>query len=121
MSSNQEPLRKYELEYKTKITEETKLKVGDIVQMGTEYLFKLTSVSKCFVTIENIHDRYTAPIFECDGEIVGVYWKVYKTDANAFEFGLTRRKSRKYLIENGFCLRTDLDNIYSVYKCDYLC
>ena len=113
---NQETIRRYSREWKTPITAETTLKVGDIIQMGRESVYKLTSVSKCFVTMEHLNDRST--IFECNGSFVGCVVAVYKIDAKSVD-GFTRRKARKYLIEHGF-LRTDLDNIYSVYEHDYL-
>ena len=114
-----EEIMRYSNSWKTPIDAETKLKVGDIVQIGTETIYRLTSVTKCFVTMECLHQRCTPPIFECEGSVIGVVVKVYKIDANE-EGVFTRRKSRKCLIEKGCYLRTDLDNIYSVCEYDYL-
>ena len=79
--SNQEQLRKYRSQYKTKITEETKLKVGDIVYRLSEDVFMVTSVTKCFITMKYMRPS-APPIFTCEGSIVGCVDYVFKIDTS---------------------------------------
>lgn len=117
--ANQEQLRSYR-QYKTKITEETKLKVGDIVQRLSEEVFMVTSVSKCFITMKEMR-LPTDPIFICEGGIVGCYEYVYKIDASVLPDSKPRRISKKNMIEyEGYYLSTDLQNIYSIVGRDWL-
>ena len=117
--SNQEQLRKYR-QYKTQITEETKLKVGDIIYKLSEDVFKVTSVGECFITMKEIRPS-TAPIFTCYGCIVGCVDYVYKIDANVLPDTKPRRISKKTMINfEGYFLSTDLENIYSITTRDWL-
>jgi hypothetical protein len=118
--SNQEQLIKYRRQYKTKITEETKLKVGDIVIKLSEDVFMVTSVSKCFITMKYMRPS-AAPILTCEGSIVGCVDYVFKIDTGVLPETNPRRISKKKMIEcDCYSVSTDLENIYSITTRDWL-
>ena len=121
--SNQEQLRKYRSQYsqyKTKITEETNIKVGDIVYRFSEDVFMVTSVTKCFITMKYMRPS-APPIFACEGGIVGCVDYVFKIDTSVLPDTDPRRISKKKMIEyGGYFLSTDLENIYTFTQTDWL-